>query len=109
VEVTVVTPNGDQRIHHIRLLPNAAVMGNYRGIRFWAGHHEQKQADEAVRRSETKFRTLYDMTGDAIMLLDQEGFFDCNQATLTVFGCTTPKSSIQNIRRFVAAEASVRH
>jgi PAS domain S-box-containing protein len=50
---------------------------------------EQKQAEEALSRSETKFRTLYDSTRDAVMLLDEKGFFDCNQATLAVFGCAT--------------------
>ena len=42
-----------------------------------------------MRRSETKFRTLYDSTGDAVMLLDKRGFFDCNRATLAAFGCTS--------------------
>jgi diguanylate cyclase (GGDEF)-like protein/PAS domain S-box-containing protein len=50
---------------------------------------EQKLAEEALRRSETKFRTLYDTTGDAVMLLDEQGFFDCNTVTLMTFGCAT--------------------
>ena len=50
---------------------------------------ERKQAEEELRRSETKFRTLYDLTSDAVMLLDEKGFFDCNQATLALFGCAT--------------------
>jgi diguanylate cyclase (GGDEF)-like protein/PAS domain S-box-containing protein len=50
---------------------------------------EQKLAEEALRRSETKFRTLYDTTGDAVMLLDEKGFFDCNTAALMTFGCAT--------------------
>jgi PAS domain S-box-containing protein len=50
---------------------------------------KQLQAEEALRRSETKFRTLYDSTRDAVMLLDTKGFFDCNQATLAMFGCAT--------------------
>ena len=50
---------------------------------------ERKEAEEALRRSETKFRTLYDSTSDAVMLLDQKGFFDCNQAALAMFGCAT--------------------
>ena len=50
---------------------------------------ERKQAEEALHRSETKFRTLYDSTSDAVMLLDEKGFFDCNKATLTIFGCAT--------------------
>jgi PAS domain S-box-containing protein len=50
---------------------------------------ERKRTEEALRRSKTKFRTLYDSTSDAVMLLDEKGFFDCNQATLTMFGCAT--------------------
>jgi PAS domain S-box-containing protein len=49
----------------------------------------RKQVEEALRRSETKYRTLYDSTSDAVMLLDQKGFLDCNQATLAIFGCAT--------------------
>jgi len=44
---------------------------------------------EALHRSETKFRTLYDSTSDAVMLLDEKGFSDCNEATLKIFGCAT--------------------
>jgi PAS domain S-box-containing protein len=49
----------------------------------------QKRAEEAVRRSEIRFRTLFDSTSDAVMLLEEKGFFDCNPATLAIFGCTT--------------------
>jgi PAS domain S-box-containing protein len=44
---------------------------------------------EALRRSETKFRTLFDLTADAVMLLDEKGFLDCNPAALAIFGCAT--------------------
>jgi PAS domain S-box-containing protein len=47
----------------------------------------RRQAEEALRRSEAKFRTLYYSTSDAIMLLDGKGFFDCNPAALAIFGC----------------------
>jgi PAS domain S-box-containing protein len=50
---------------------------------------ERKRSEDALHRSETKFRTLYDSTSDAVMLLNEKGFFDCNQATLTIFGCAT--------------------
>ncbi|MGC9977434.1 MAG: PAS domain S-box protein, partial [Syntrophales bacterium] len=49
----------------------------------------RKQVEEALHRSETKFRTLYDSTSDAVMLLDKKGFFDCNKAALAIFGCAT--------------------
>ncbi len=50
---------------------------------------ERKQAEESLRHSETKFRTLYDSSSDAVMLLDEHGFFDCNPATVAAFGCTS--------------------
>jgi len=50
---------------------------------------ERKRAEEALRFSELKFRTLYDSTGDAVMLLDETGFFDCNKATQAIFGFST--------------------
>ncbi|HSM98142.1 MAG TPA: diguanylate cyclase [Gallionella sp.] len=42
-----------------------------------------------LRESEAKFRTLYDSTSDAVMLLGEHGFIDCNKATLAIFGCAT--------------------
>ncbi|MCX6833066.1 MAG: PAS domain S-box protein [candidate division Zixibacteria bacterium] len=49
----------------------------------------RKLVGDSLRRSETKFRMLYDSTSDAVMLLDEKGFFDCNKATLAIFGCAT--------------------
>ncbi len=42
-----------------------------------------------MKRSETKFRTLYDSISDAVVLFDHQGFIECNQATLSLFGCAT--------------------
>lgn len=50
---------------------------------------EQKQTDKELRRSESKLRTLFESTIDAVMLLDTNGFFDCNPAALALFGCAT--------------------
>ena len=51
---------------------------------------EEESAER--RRAEMKFRTLYDSSSDAIMLLDRKGFFDCNQATVSMFGCATQEA-----------------
>ena len=37
--------------------------------------------------SESRFRTLFESSSDAIMLLDEKGFFDCNSATVRIFAC----------------------
>ncbi|MCE7038757.1 PAS domain S-box protein [Dyadobacter sp. CY312] len=46
---------------------------------------QKKLAVAELLRSEAKFRTLYDATSDAVVLLDKNGFVDCNEATLTMF------------------------
>ena len=51
-----------------------------------AEHH---RTAEALLRSEVKFRTLFDSTGDAVMLADETGFLECNRAALAIFGCAT--------------------
>jgi len=50
---------------------------------------ERKRVEEALRQSELKFRTIFDSTSEAVMLLDEKGFLDCNKATLGIFGCAT--------------------
>jgi len=47
---------------------------------------ERKQTETIVKRSEIKFRTLFDTSADAILMLNEKGFFDCNQAALEMFG-----------------------
>lgn len=50
---------------------------------------EKMQLIASLQASEKKFRTLYESTTDAVMLLDEQGFLDCNPATLKLFGCST--------------------
>ena len=53
------------------------------------------RVEAELRRSETKFRALFETTRDAVMLLDGRGFFDCNQATLELFGCASRELFVQ--------------
>ncbi len=49
-------------------------------------------AQDEIKYSEEKFRTLYDSSYDSIMLMDENGlFFDCNNAALHMFGFTEKK------------------
>ena len=52
---------------------------------------KRKQIEKELQQSEIKFRSLFESTSDAVQLLDDNGFFDCNRATLALFGCTDLK------------------
>ncbi len=46
----------------------------------------RKQMERALKDSEELYRTMFESSADAVMMLDKEGFFDCNEATLYMFG-----------------------
>jgi len=49
---------------------------------------ERKIAEEEIRESELKYKTLYDTSRDAIMLMvPEKGYLSGNEATLRMFGC----------------------
>jgi len=48
---------------------------------------DRKRAENALRQSEAKYRNLYESNSDAVLLLTHEGFIDCNNAALRLFGC----------------------
>ena len=54
----------------------------------------RKRDEQTDRDSEARYRALFESTGDAIMLLDERGFLECNQATLQFFGCASPEEFI---------------
>lgn len=49
---------------------------------------ERKRAEEALKHSETLHRTLFKSATDAIFLMEDYRFVECNEATLAVYGCS---------------------
>jgi PAS domain S-box-containing protein len=47
---------------------------------------ERKRAEETIQRAEVRFRTIYNSASEALMMLNQDGFSDCNATTLALFG-----------------------
>ncbi len=45
-----------------------------------------EHSEQLIKESESRMRTLFESTSDAVMLLDEHGIFECNPATLKMFG-----------------------
>jgi PAS domain S-box-containing protein len=47
---------------------------------------ERQHAEEALRQSEAQFRALFEATSTAAVIVDEQGFIDCNSAAEQLFG-----------------------
>ncbi|MFA6467657.1 MAG: PAS domain S-box protein [Bacteroidota bacterium] len=48
---------------------------------------ERKIADEMIKESEARFKTLFEKANDAILIMRDGVFIDCNHKTERMFGC----------------------
>ncbi len=63
---------------------------------------EQKKANEALRESEQRYRTLFDRTANPVLVIDTEGnYISCNEAALQFVECTRDELLAKNIRDFI--------
>ena len=63
---------------------------------------ERKKIEDRLKESEEKYQTAFNASSDALMLLDEKGFLDCNKATLGLFGC----ESVTEFCKFHPADLS---
>ena len=48
---------------------------------------EQKKHEASVLASEEKFRTLFEATGEGVLLIGRDGIMDCNEKAAEIFRC----------------------
>ncbi|MGA2151732.1 MAG: PAS domain S-box protein, partial [Geobacteraceae bacterium] len=56
---------------------------------------ERKLAEKALTESEAKYRTLFDKTKDAVLIIENNQFVDCNAAALRMMGYATKDELFQ--------------
>ncbi len=89
-EFPYITKSGKKIWTNLSTNPLYSKNGKYTGaLAMVTDITERKQVEERLKQSEERFRTLYESTSDAVTLLTETGFFDCNQAALKLFGCAT--------------------
>jgi PAS domain S-box-containing protein len=67
---------------------------------------QRKRAQEAVRKSEERYHTLFEQARDTIQIVDEEGWFiDCNQQTSVLLGYTREELLKMRVEDTVPPEA----
>lgn len=58
-----------------------------RGVMRKMAENERLAAEDRLRESEMRYRSLFESANDAIILMDGSTFTDCNSMALKVYGC----------------------
>ena len=96
-ELTFTDTHGRRRILHVTKIPYQAAESDVPAVLGVAVDvTDVKDAEAVLRESESRYRALFESTGDAIMLLADGVFLECNQATLDLFACKSPKDFISH-------------
>ncbi|MFC7056974.1 PAS domain S-box protein [Halovenus salina] len=56
---------------------------------------DRKTYQEELEAREAKYRRLFEDTRDALMLLDRDGYFDCNETALELFGIESVEAFVE--------------
>ncbi len=103
IERTLETQDGTKKLYNVDIIPYKDSQGEFLGIiKNYRDITEERQAEARlageIREREMlveKYRILFETSGDAIMLFNDKGFFDCNKATLELFGFPSKKQFIK--------------
>ncbi|MCP4605266.1 MAG: response regulator [Proteobacteria bacterium] len=66
---------------------------------------DRKRVEEALHKNEEKYRTLFESSKDAILILDPgAGYLDCNHAALEMFGVSSKEEFLKLNPAFLSPE-----
>jgi two-component system, cell cycle sensor histidine kinase and response regulator CckA len=74
---------------HSRMMPDGTFQSFMRDI------SERKRAEEALRASEEKYRDLFEKSDDAILIIENRTFVDCNDATVRMLRYNTKEELLK--------------
>lgn len=77
------------RIPVLKTVAGVVLKGRMHAIVSLLDVTESAKAQARMKESEEKFRSIFESSNDAMMLLGERGFTDCNAATLRMFDCGT--------------------
>ena len=91
IDLRMRRPDGSVRWIHVQARPNRNAEGRVQWDGFVTDITERKLAEEALRASELKHRSLFECSRDAILTVDPASgkFTSCNSAALKMFGAKT--------------------
>lgn len=88
-EWRITTPSGAQKWVQALSKPEKQADGSIVWDGLMTDITERKIAEEALKQSEQKFRTIFNKSADGILIYNAEIFIDCNQAAAQMMGCST--------------------
>jgi PAS domain S-box-containing protein len=105
MEVRSRTLSGDTRWLYIRSIPRKLKDGRVIWDGILTDISERKKAEETIKESEEKYRTLVQQAADAIFIVDQEGnYLGANESASSITGYSIDELKKMNGRDIVDAE-----
>ena len=95
-EWTLTRKNGEVRAARIHTTFITSKDGNIHVLAVMHDISEQKRAQAQLSDSEARWRKLYEDSADAILLIDENRFIDCNRAAQAILGLDS-RAQIRNI------------